>query len=193
MTEENKKGSNYWKYTLVGCAILIALLVYLDRKRENNRTISIMENIASNIGSKRGVDGIESAKLHEMLKDAADMGYVHGLAQGRDNGLSEGEKEVQQRIAIKALVEGILCEVVSKITSLDSAVVKDLDRTYISKSFKPFIRNKNNPNKSAVIPEQDKEGDTSIGSNDNATANEPIPVDESQATEIEQREEEEEE
>ena len=190
MTEDNKKRSSYWKYILTCCAIFIASLVYLDKKRENDRAMSMIENITTSVLPRKQPEEIDSARLQEMLKDVQDKGYKRGFDQGKDAGFSEGEKEAQKRIAIKALIEGVSCEVVSRIANLDLESVKQLERTYTDKSIEPIIQNKNNSDKNDAIQEQEQEQEAGehIGDHGNATTNEPIPADEVEEQDVDQRE-----
>ena len=188
MTEDNKKRSSYWKYILTCCAIFIASLVYLDKKRENDRAMSMIENITTSVLPRKQPEEIDSARLQEMLKDVQDKGYKRGFDQGKDAGFSEGEKEAQKRIAIKALIEGVSCEVVSRIANLDLESVKQLERTYTDKSIEPIIQNKNNSDKNDAIQEQEQEAGEHIGDHGNATTNEPIPADEVEEQDVDQRE-----
>jgi translation initiation factor IF-3 len=71
-------------------------LVYLDKKRENDRAMSMIENITASVLPRKQPEEIDSARLQEMLKDAQDKGYKRGFDQGKDAGFSEGEKEAQK-------------------------------------------------------------------------------------------------
>jgi len=180
MIEDKKKAASWWKYILVCCVIFIAIRVYLDKKRENDRAMSMIENITTSVLPRKESNGIDSASLQQMLKDAEDKGYTNGFDRGQDAGFRHGEKEAQKRIAIKALIEDVSCEVVSRIADLDLEAVKYLEKTHTSKPIEPIIQNKNNADK-----------EDHIDNNDNRVTNTAIPAYESKAKDIEQREEEE--
>ena len=93
MTEENKNGSNHWRYILIGGAIFIVLFVYLEKKRETNRAISIIENITTKAFSREGLEDRGLAKGHKRTYVSKVFRPFRRNNADKSNGILEQKEE----------------------------------------------------------------------------------------------------